>query len=98
EARATWKRGARPARRDFPYTRVTWCRLTGSNRRPSVYKTAALPAELSRPGRDYAPAGAPACYLIRRRVGLPPPGFLGSGVEGAGSAAGGLGGWVFSDS
>ena len=27
-----------------------WCRLTESNRRPSVYKTAALPAELSRPG------------------------------------------------
>ena len=35
-----------------------WCRLTESNRRPSVYKTAALPAELNRPGpaaRDYAP-------------------------------------------
>ena len=27
-----------------------WCRLTGSNRRPEVYKTPALPAELSRQG------------------------------------------------
>src|SRR6267378_8092176 len=25
-----------------------WCRLTDSNRRPTVYKTAALPTELSR--------------------------------------------------
>src|SRR5205085_3512626 len=52
----------------------------------AVYKTAALPAELSRLREtNYAP------YLMRRRVGLPPPGFFGgSELGGAGSAAGGL--------
>src|SRR5581483_261693 len=65
---------------------IIWCRLTESNRRPTVYKTAALPTELSRLREtNYAP------YLMRRRVGLPPPGFFGgSELDGAGSAAGGF--------
>src|SRR5260221_5123467 len=64
------------------------CRLQESNPRPTVYKTAALPTELSRPGNW---PGLSA-YLMRRSVGLPPPeGFFGgSGVVGAGSATGGL--------
>src|SRR3982074_2194969 len=64
------------------------CRLQESNPRPTVYKTAALPTELSRPGNW---PGLSA-YLMRRSVGLPPPeGFFGgSGVVGSGSAAGGL--------
>lgn len=35
---------------------LLWCRLTESNRRPTVYKTAALPAELSRPCGHFSPA------------------------------------------
>ncbi len=31
-----------------PFCETKWSRLSGSNRRPTVYKTVALPAELSR--------------------------------------------------
>src|SRR4051795_3629672 len=71
-----------------------WCRLQESNPRPTVYKTAALPTELSRPELLDPQRETPRCkakhyYLMRRRVGLPPPAgfFGGSGVVGAGSAA-----------
>src|SRR5579859_5328158 len=61
---------------------IIWCRLQESNPRPSVYKTAALPTELSWPrGR---------VYFTRRSVGLPAGGLAGgSGASsaGAGSAA-----------
>src|SRR5216110_2816298 len=73
---------------------VGWCRLQESNPRPTVYKTAALPTELSRPELLGPQRETPRCkakdyYLMRRRVGLPPPAgfFGGSGVVGAGSAA-----------
>src|SRR5882762_9370270 len=66
-----------------------WCRLTDSNRRPTAYKAAALPAELSRHGARIMHRPA---YLIRLSVGLPPEGFFGgSGWAGAGSATGDLG-------
>src|SRR5258708_25819927 len=50
-----------------------WCRMQESNPRPTVYKTAALPTELSRPFKrlllDAAESGLAAAGRLFRRLG-----------------------------
>ena len=67
-----------PDARRLPGGPEIWCRLQDSNPRPSVYKTAALPTELSRPDRRQgtspprrlplteAPSGQRGCRRIRK--------------------------------
>ncbi len=53
-----------------------WCPRTESNRRPSVYKTAALPAELQGHGAPVSIFGAPVKTKLRFRLLMDPPGRL----------------------